>query len=90
MQEGIMCRMTPAQSRAARGLLGITQDQLAKEAEVSLRTLANYEKGATKPTRATLAAIQRAFEAAGVEFTDGGVRLKPLEQPRAYQHGQES
>ena len=73
-----MRRMTPAQSRAARGLLGITQDQLAKEAEVSLRTLANYEKSATKPTRATLAAIQRALESAGVEFLgEDGVRLRP-------------
>jgi transcriptional regulator with XRE-family HTH domain len=72
--------MTPAQCRAARGLLDWTQDKLCEAAEVSGPTVRNYENGKISPHRATLAMIQRALEDAGVEFTNGnapGVRLKP-------------
>jgi transcriptional regulator with XRE-family HTH domain len=71
--------MTPAQCRAARGLLKWTQDELARNAEVSALTVRNFEND--KPAlRATVAAIRRALEAGGVELTpDGGVR--PREQP---------
>lgn len=70
--------MTPAQSRAARGLLKWTQDDIATKANVSVVTIRNFENEKTVPQRATLDVIQRAFEAAGVEFTNGdrpGVRL---------------
>jgi len=44
---------------------------------VGERTIADFESGARAPIRATLSAIQRALEAAGVEFmADNGVRLK--------------
>jgi transcriptional regulator with XRE-family HTH domain len=72
--------MTPAQCRAARGLLDWTQDKLCEAAQVSGPTVRNYENGKISPHRATLAMIQRALEDAGVEFTNGnapGVRLKP-------------
>jgi hypothetical protein len=46
---------------------------------VSGPTVRNFENGTITPRRASLAAIQRALEDAGVEFTNGdepGVKLK--------------
>ena len=71
--------MTPAQCRAARGLLDWTQDELAAKAAVSVVTVRNFEKGRSSPQRATLEVVRRALEAVGVELTNGGqpgVRLK--------------
>lgn len=68
--------MTPAQCRAARALLAINQDDLARLSRVGKRTIVSYESGRTAPIRANLDAIQRALEDAGVEFLNGdGVRL---------------
>jgi predicted transcriptional regulator len=60
--------MTPAQCRAARGLLDRNQDWLAEAAQVSVVTIRNFENGKIAPHRATLAAMQRALEDAGIEF----------------------
>jgi transcriptional regulator with XRE-family HTH domain len=71
--------MTPPQSRAARALLGWSQEQLAAAAHVSSNTVRNFESGKSIPMYNTLAGIQRALEDAGVEFTNGdepGVKLK--------------
>jgi transcriptional regulator with XRE-family HTH domain len=70
--------ITAAQSRGARGLLGMTQADLAHASGVSLRTIANFESGQRQPVRQNLAAIQRGLETAGVVFTNGdepGVKL---------------
>jgi transcriptional regulator with XRE-family HTH domain len=72
---------TPEQCRAARGLLGWTQQDLAKQAQVGIVTVNQLETGLSQPRLATLDVIQRAFESAGVEFIDEngggpGVRLK--------------
>src|ERR1700674_2461432 len=70
--------ITPAQCRAARGLIGWNEQDLAKEAGIGVVTVHQLETGISQPRRATLDVIQRAFEAAGVEFTNGeqpGVRL---------------
>jgi transcriptional regulator with XRE-family HTH domain len=69
---------TPGQCRAARGLLGWSQQELARQARVGIVTVHQLEAGISRPRRATLAVIQHAFEVAGVEFTNGhqpGVRL---------------
>lgn len=73
--------MIIAQSRAARGLLGWKQGRLAKESGVSLTAIRNFERGATTPIRANMAALRGALEAAGVEFIERngggpGVRLR--------------
>ncbi|WP_282571896.1 helix-turn-helix domain-containing protein [Roseomonas acroporae] len=71
--------MSPAQSRAARGLLNWSQEQLAAKASVSVTTLRNFERGATVPVTNNLAAIRSALEVGGVEFTNGdqpGVRMR--------------
>lgn len=73
--------ITPAQSRAARGLLGWNQQTLADRAGVGLMTVNQLEKDGGASRRATLEVIRRAFESAGVDFIDengggAGVRLK--------------
>jgi transcriptional regulator with XRE-family HTH domain len=66
----------PAQSRAARGLLGWTQSELKKQSGVAKKTIVDFERGTTKPYGRTLTAIVAAFDAAGIEFIDGGVRMR--------------
>ncbi|WP_018964097.1 helix-turn-helix transcriptional regulator [Ancylobacter sp. FA202] len=73
--------ITPAQSRAARGLLDWSQSALAQASNLSESTVRDFEKGRRLPTVNNLAAIQRALEAAGVIFVDEngdgpGVRFK--------------
>jgi transcriptional regulator with XRE-family HTH domain len=73
--------VTPGQCRAARGLLGWNQQDLARRARVGIVTVHQLETGASQPRRATLDVIRRAFESAGVEFIDEngggpGVRLR--------------
>ena len=75
--------VTPAQCRAARGLLALSQTELAILANVSLKTIQNFEGEKREPIPATLAALRRALEEAGVIFipTNGegvGVRLRRL------------
>jgi transcriptional regulator with XRE-family HTH domain len=73
--------ITPAQSRAARGLLDWSQTELASRSNLSESTIRDFEKGRRVPSLNNLAAVRRAFEAAGVEFTNGnqpGVRLKAV------------
>ncbi len=76
-----MTDLTPAQCRAARGLLDMTQQQLADAARVGLSTVKAFEVGRTVPMTNNLAAIRTALEAAGAEFIPengggAGVRLK--------------
>ena len=72
--------MTPSQCRAARGLLKWSQDDLAREAKVSVVTVRNFENEKSVPQRATLEVMTRVIEAAGVIFIPengggAGVRL---------------
>ena len=62
--------VTPAQCRAARGLLNWKQQDLAHEAGIGIVTVRQLEAGASEPRRATLEVVRRAFESAGVEFID--------------------
>lgn len=71
-----------AQIKAGRAMVGLSQQELAQKAGISVATLNNIERGAqTDPKLSTLNAIRRALEGCGVEFTDEmmggvGVRLK--------------
>jgi len=67
--------LTPEICRAGRALLGITQAQLAQKAGVSRLTVAHFERGATQPIPANLAAIRLALEASGIAFVPGGAIL---------------
>lgn len=73
--------LTSAQCRAARALIGWSQDQLAAESKVAKATIANFEASRRSPYERTLADLRRALEAAGVEFIPqngggAGVRLR--------------
>jgi DNA-binding transcriptional regulator YiaG len=65
--------MTPAQCRAARGLLSWTQDQLANASRVSDVTVRHFENDEVTPRRSSLHVMRRALEGAGVVFLDEGV-----------------
>ena len=64
--------MIGAQIRAARSLLGWKQTDLAVAAGVSEISVKNIERGATDARGSTLAKIQAAFEAAGLEIIQAG------------------
>ena len=78
-----------SQCRAARAMLGFSQRDLAKHAEVAHRTIADFETGSRTPHPRTLKAIQETLEKNGVVFIDAdpagpealgaGVRLKATE-----------
>ena len=63
-----MTIITPALCRAARALLDWTQDDLAREAKVSVNTIRNYEGAKVSSIHSNLAALQATLEAAGVVF----------------------
>ena len=66
--------MDRSQLRAARALLGWTQERLADASGVSIPTIKRLEPGeGLVQTRVdTLDKLQRALEAAGVEFLNHG------------------
>ena len=73
--------LNAAQCRAARALIGWSQDKLAADAMVSKATIANFEAERRNPYDRTLLDIQSTLEDAGVEFIEKngggpGVRLK--------------
>ncbi len=70
-----------AQCRAARGLLGWSQQTLADAADIGVVTVHQLEAGSSSPRRSTLRVIRQAFEAAGIEFIEengggAGVRFR--------------
>jgi transcriptional regulator with XRE-family HTH domain len=69
-----MGMLTPEQSRAARGWLAWSQEDLAERAHVSLSTIRDFEKGRRVPIANNLNAIQSAIEGAGIKlvFDEGG------------------
>jgi len=79
--------IAPEQCRAARGLLGWSQQELADRARVGVVTVHQLEAGTGQPRHATLEVIRRAFEAAGVKFIEEngggpGVRLSRRQRLR--------
>jgi transcriptional regulator with XRE-family HTH domain len=72
-----------AQIRAARALLGWSQERLADRAGIGLATLKRIEQneGLVKGNFSTIFNIQKALEQAGIHFTEDdsgeiGVRMK--------------
>ncbi len=78
--------ITPEQCRAARAIIGWSQDQLAQSSNVAKATIANFEAGKRSPYDRTLDDRKQALESAGVIFIDNGqtsvggpgVRLRTL------------
>lgn len=76
-----MLIMTPAQCRAARSLLDLTQSALAEAAGLGLSTVVDFERQRRVVSDEALRSIRQALEAAGVELIDAngggpGVRLR--------------
>jgi len=84
----IVEQISPAQCRAGRALLEITQTQLAASAALGLSTVVDYEKERRQVSPESVEEIRRALVRAGVEFIDengggAGVRLrKPHQAPK--------
>src|SRR5271156_1877832 len=73
--------ISPAQSRAARGLLDWSQAELGRRSNLSESTIRDFEKGRRTPGVNNVAAIRAALESAGVIFVEEngegpGVRLR--------------
>jgi DNA-binding XRE family transcriptional regulator len=74
-------RLSAAQCRGARAMIGWSQNQLSEAAKVSRQTVVDFERGARTPYPNNLTALRTALEAAGVIFVDEngegpGVRLR--------------
>jgi transcriptional regulator with XRE-family HTH domain len=84
----IVRSMTIEQLRAARGLLGWSQSELASRAGLSLPTVKRLEGGfGPKVSNDARAKLQRALVSAGVEFIDEngggpGVRLRSAQRKK--------
>jgi predicted transcriptional regulator len=81
MSTKIVELMSPAQCRAGRALLEITQTQLATSAGLGLSTVVDFEKERRQVAPESIETIRRALSRAGVEFIDEngggpGVRLR--------------
>lgn len=63
--------LTAAQVRAARGMVGLSKEELAKMAGVSISTIVRLEdaNSPVRPRHDTVMAVRRALEQAGVAFT---------------------
>jgi transcriptional regulator with XRE-family HTH domain len=77
--------IAPAQIRAARGLLALSQTELAKMASLSVASVKRLETATgLRGAAETVWKIEKALEAAGVEFIPeeggrgAGVRLKRM------------
>lgn len=70
---------TPEQIKAARALLRMEQEELARRAGVSVTTVRRLEAAAGEyaVAESTAGGVQMALEEAGVEFIHDGVALKP-------------
>ncbi len=60
--------VTARQIRAARALLGWSQQTLADEAIVALNAVTRLERGEVDPRVSTMNAVEKAIRKAGIEF----------------------
>ncbi|WP_246680130.1 helix-turn-helix transcriptional regulator [Mesorhizobium sp. B2-8-9] len=68
---------SPEQCRGARAMLGWSQDDLARVANVARQTIADFERGARIPIANNILAIVNALEKAGIEvLPDNGILLR--------------
>jgi transcriptional regulator with XRE-family HTH domain len=76
--------ITAEQIKAARALLRMEQDELARRAGVSVTTIRRLEAaGEALVAGSTASEVQQVLQEAGVEFIQDGVCLKPRSQDSA-------
>jgi predicted transcriptional regulator len=81
LNRGATLQIKSFRIRAARALLGWSQQQLADKAIVSLNAVARLEKGIVDSRVSTVQAVEAALSKAGIEFIarnekGEGVRLR--------------
>lgn len=64
------CAMSPAQSRAARGLLNWSEADLAAKVGIDERIVRDFERGYGDPPSGQIEALRSALCTAGAVFTD--------------------
>jgi transcriptional regulator with XRE-family HTH domain len=79
--------MSPAQCRAGRALLDLTQTRLAELAELGLSTVVDFERERRAVSAVAIKAIIDALYRAGVEFIEEngggpGLRLRKRQQKK--------
>ena len=87
MSTKIVEEITPAQCRAGRAFLEITQTQLAASAGLGLSTVVDFEKERRQVSIESVKSIRRALVSTGIEFIDEngggpGVRLRKRQRPK--------
>ena len=66
--------LSPKQSKAARAVLGWTQQDLAERAKVGESAIAEFEKGKKQLEKTSFEAIVSEFKSAGIRFMEGNVQ----------------
>jgi hypothetical protein len=72
--------ITATQCRMARSALKWDINKAAAAANVGHTTICHFETGKKDVREGTRCLLQRAFESAGVEFIDNGLRLPESEK----------
>ena len=90
MSTKIVDIINPAQCRAGRALLELTQTQLALAAGVGLSTVVDFENNRRQLSNGAIESIFQALTRAGVEFIQEngggpGVRLRKRQRQRTSQ-----
>jgi transcriptional regulator with XRE-family HTH domain len=73
--------ISASQLRAARGLLGWSQDHLAEQSHIPLAGVLDYETGAREMPQMSAANLKRALERAGVIFSEDESSVSLLPPP---------
>src|SRR5712691_4738013 len=74
---GLPDSLVPVQVKAARALLGWSQADLARAAQLAPSTVADFERGERTPLTNNMSAIRVALEGAGLQFRAGGAVVAP-------------
>ena len=68
--------ITPAESKAARRLLGWTQESVAARMLISSHALGKFESRERMSPMLNLTKLENLYADAGVEFSERGVRMR--------------
>lgn len=64
--------ISPSQCKAARGLVNLSQGDLAQLSNLGLSTIVDFERGRRRVSEEAVLAIRLALDGAGVAFLDKG------------------
>jgi DNA-binding XRE family transcriptional regulator len=70
--------VTAGQIRAARSMLGWSQEELAQRSGVARRTITSLENDLLRPLDSSVRQVRRSLEAAGILFVGDGNKVGVL------------